>query len=198
MGKDFWMFSWSRTGYSESSSLVFAETASGPSAALTKLNTLKCRPLAELFAGKIGSSSAAAAYTIKSEIRDFLRTLSSSIQFADSPLRALLYRGIQIRRLLKISKPLRRVRIAPFRQEIDQRYLHQRRLLLLQRVQHAFVYLGLACVPAEGIERRQPHVHASVDAQRIQQRRPHLRIEVLFLLAPAPSLQTFARGLLLQ
>src|SRR6185437_13225851 len=182
------MFSWSRTGYSASSSLVVAETASGPKAARTKFNTLEARPPTVLFAGKTGSRTAAAAYTIKIEIRDFLRTLSSSIQFADGPFRALLHCGIQIRCLLKIAQPLRGVRIAPFRQEVDQRHLHQWRLLLLQRVQDPFVNLRLACVPAERIERRQPHVHASVETKRMQQRSHHLRIEVRFPLAPAHSL----------
>src|SRR5580693_150251 len=88
--------------------------------------------------------------------------VSSSIQFAFGPLDTLSHRGIQIRGLLKGLEPLRSIGIPPFEQKIDQGYLHQGRLLLLERIQNCLVNLGLLSVAAERIESRQAHIHARV------------------------------------
>src|SRR5436309_7845995 len=82
------------------------------------------------------------------------RMVSSSIQFAFGPFDALAHRGIQVRCLLQLLEPMRGVAVSPFEHEIDQGNLHERRLVLLQRVQNSLVYLGLTAVAAESIERR--------------------------------------------
>src|SRR5690348_16454575 len=200
IAKVFWMFSWSLTGQSRSeSSLEFAKTVPGSAAARNAIRMLvrACVPGA-LLAGRTGSSSAIAAYTIKTGKKVFLRTCSSSIQLAQRPVRALLYLGIQIRRLREIAQAHRGIRIAPFQKLVDQRHLHQRRLLLLKRVHHSLAHLWLRRVTAERIQRRQSHVHAPVVAQRMHQRGKHLRIELILPPAVAHSLQPLARGLLLQ
>src|SRR5215472_73457 len=76
------------------------------------------------------------------------RMSSSSIQLASCPLHALPHRGIQIGRMLKRVEVLSSSGVSPLQQEIDQCHLHQGRLLPLQRVQNALVYLGLPSVAA--------------------------------------------------
>src|SRR5580692_3741825 len=132
---DFWIFSWSRTGKSRSrSSRSFAEAVSGPNTARSTLTAPREPLLAYFPAGNTGKSSATAVYIPKIAKNRFRRTLASLVQSAQRPIGALPHRRIQIRCLHKISQPLRRIRITPFEHQVDQRHLHERRLLLLQRV----------------------------------------------------------------
>src|ERR1700738_1101821 len=98
-----------------------------------------------------------------------LLMLSSSIQPADCPVSSLLHRRIQIWQLPQLLQPRSRLRIAPFHQLIDQRNLHQRRLLLLQSVDNGLLDLRLTDMPAQRIQRRQPHIHALVVPQCVPQ-----------------------------
>src|SRR5216684_6245898 len=86
-----------------------------------------------VFAGASGKSSNAEALRINAR-RNVLRMVCSSIQLADGPVGALAHGGIKIWRLAKFLQMRRGFTVAPFHQLIDQRNLHQRRLLLLQRI----------------------------------------------------------------
>src|SRR5215472_18363205 len=97
----------------------------------------------------------------------------SSIQLADSPVGALAHGGIQIWGLAKSFKMRGGFAVMPLHQLVNQRYLHQRRLLVLQSIRHAGADLRLPSVTAERIERRQTNIHAWVVAQGVQERRKH-------------------------
>jgi len=85
------------------------------------------------------------------------------------------------------------IAVSPFEHEIDQSHLHERRLLLLQRVQDSVLHLGLPAVAAESIERRQAHVDTRVVAQGVKKSRKYLWIELLFAGAPSdPSSRALA------
>src|SRR5205809_1133629 len=101
------------------------------------------------WADKEKGSSQPAVNTAKKRA---FRMVSSSIQFAFGPLDALAHRGIQVRCLLQFLEPMRRIAVSPFEHEIDQGHLHERRLVLLQRVQNSLVHLTLSSVSAESIE----------------------------------------------
>src|SRR5271156_2356453 len=121
-----------------------------------------------------------------------------SLQFADGPLGALADGGVEIWCLLEIAQALGGVGITPLGELIDERDLHERRLLLQECVADTFANLWLTGVAAEGVEGGQADVDAAVVAQRVQQGRLNLRIEMRFEAAPAHALQAFAGGLLLQ
>src|SRR5260370_879286 len=106
--------------------------------------------------------------------------------------------GIEIAGLAKFFEMLRGLRIAPLDQLIDQRHLHERRLLLLQGVHHAAAHLRLRGVADEGVERGKAHVNAGVVAQGVLQRGENLRIETIFAAGPRDAFEALAGGLLLQ
>src|SRR5229473_6175645 len=150
-----------------------------------------------VLAGASGKSNNAAALRIRAR-RNVLRMAGSSIQLADGPVGALAHGGIEIGGLAKFFEMLRRMRIAPFHQLIDQRHLHERRLLLLQGVHHAAAHLRLRGVADEGVERGKAHVNAGVVAQGVLQRGENLRVETIFAAGPRDAFEALAGGLLLQ
>src|ERR1700730_7061368 len=93
---------------------------------------------------------------------------------------------------------MRGMAVSPFEHEIDQSHLHERRLLLLQRVQDSVLHLGLPAVAAESIERRQAHVETRVVTKGVKKSRKYLWIELLFARAPIDALEPRAGRLLLQ
>src|SRR6266849_3473594 len=129
--------------------------------------------------------------------REF-RMVSSSIQFAFGPLDALPHGGVQVRCLLQLLEPMRGIAVSPFEHEIDQSHLHERRLLLLQRVQNSVVHLRLPVVAAESIECRQAHVDTRVVTKGVKEGGKNLWIELLFAGAPSDALEPRAGRLLLQ
>src|ERR1700731_4260022 len=96
------------------------------------------------------------------------RMVPSSIQFAFGPLGALAHGGVQGWCLLPLLEPMRGTAASPFEHKIDQGHLHERRLVLLQRVQNSLEHLGLPAVAAESIERRQAHVDTRVVTQGVK------------------------------
>ena len=131
--------------------------------------------------------------------RSVLRLCNLATEFADLMAHsARSHGGVQVWRLLKIAKALDRVRVAPLGKLIDQSHLDQRRLLRLQSVGDAVSDLRLARVAAEGVERREAHVHAPVVAQRMQQGAIGPADRVALRAAPADALQALAGGLLLE
>src|SRR2546421_877538 len=136
--------------------------------------------------------------TVNPVKRRVFRMVSSSIQFAFGPLDALPHGGIQIRGLLKGLEPLRSIGVPPFKQKIDQGYLHQGRLLLLERIQNCLVNLGLPPVAAKSIESRQANIHARVVVQRVKESGKDLRIKLPVARAPSYALEPRAGRLLLQ
>jgi len=57
----------------------------------------------------------------------------SSPQLRNPPLRPLPYRGIHVRVLLDVSQAIFRISFPHLHEQINQRNLHKRRLLILQR-----------------------------------------------------------------
>src|ERR1700687_1611452 len=95
-----------------------------------------------VFAGASGKSRNAAAVRIRAR-RRVLRMFCSSIQLADGPVGALAHGGVEIGGLTKFFEMLRGLRIAPLDELVDERDLHERRLLLLQGVENAAAHLRL-------------------------------------------------------
>src|SRR6266849_401362 len=198
--------SMSTCGYSMSISISVPTSASTSGSISMSTSTAgdfsSCADRSACFSGTLraacAGNSSKAIPDASTERKYVLLIRNSSIQLADRPVRPLAHRRIQVWRLPQFLKPRSRLRIAPFHQLIDQRNLHQRRLLLLQSVHYRFLHLRLPGVPAQRIQRRQPYVHALVVPQRMHQRRKHLRIELPLAPRPRHALQPFARRLLLQ